>query len=130
MWLQAWHCDDSELGPRDISVVAYFTDPSEYEGGELQLQCDASLARLPSASDRAFALAADQSPPEDARALPETTQLLRLRFGAGASVAFPSKTLEHRVTPVTKGERRSLLLLCRRAGSQPIESGAGALVIS
>ena len=128
--------------------MAYFTDPHEYEGGELQLQCNTSLARLPGAPDVRveFGLAADQSLPEDTPDLHETTQVLRLvgtyapalcvlvsfpnrlvlryqRFGAGASVAFPSKTLEHRVTPVTRGERRSLLLLCRRTGE------AGALIV-
>jgi hypothetical protein len=40
-----------EPGPRDISVVLYFTDPAEFEGGELQLQCDTALARLPAEAD-------------------------------------------------------------------------------
>ena len=47
----AWHKDDAEPGPRDISVVLYFTDPAEFEGGELQLQCDTALARLPAEAD-------------------------------------------------------------------------------
>lgn len=62
--------------------------------------------------------------PDDAtiQDLPSTTRLVRLRTGAGSAVAFPSKTLEHRVTPVTRGERRSLLLLCRQA----VAASAGA----
>eukprot|EP00974_Lingulodinium_polyedra_P031787 3062115-Lingulodinium_polyedra.AAC.1 len=33
--------------------------------------------------------------------------IVRRRYPAGDAVAFPSKHLEHRVTPVTRGERRS-----------------------
>merc|ERR1712232_214574 len=33
-----WHCDDGEHGPRDISVVAYFTEPELYEGGTLEIE--------------------------------------------------------------------------------------------
>ena len=47
----SWHTDDAEPGPRDISVVAYFTEPSNFEGGELQIQCDATRYRLPDESD-------------------------------------------------------------------------------
>lgn len=47
----SWHKDDSEPGPRDISVVLYFTGPTEFDGGELQLKCDTSLSRLPAQAD-------------------------------------------------------------------------------
>ncbi len=76
-----WHVDAGELDPRLVSVVAYFTDPATYQGGDLELK-----------------VAPDQ--------------VVTRRYLPGAAVAFPSKVLEHRVTPVTRGERRSLLLLC------------------
>eukprot|EP00927_Polykrikos_kofoidii_P068207 TRINITY_DN63576_c0_g1_i1.p1 TRINITY_DN63576_c0_g1~~TRINITY_DN63576_c0_g1_i1.p1 ORF type:complete len:238 (+),score=38.23 TRINITY_DN63576_c0_g1_i1:153-866(+) len=89
-----WHCDDDASGPRDISVVAYFSEPQTYEGGSLELKVPVAVELL-------------ESPEAETR-----TELVERRFAPGDAVAFPSKLLEHRVTPVTSGERRSLLLLC------------------
>jgi hypothetical protein len=44
------------------------------------------------------------------------------RFGIGAAVAFPSKITRHRVTQVTRGERRSLLLLCSARGPGELQA--------
>ncbi len=58
----------------------------------------------------------------DTMDLDPALHLVRLRTGAGGAIAFPSKALEHRVTPVTRGERRSLLLLCRQSAAVYHES--------
>lgn len=72
-----WHVD---MGPdkarRKLSLVCQLSDPSEYEGGELQINTGHIL-------------------------IPEKDK--------GTVVIFPSYLL-HRVTPVTKGTRRSLVL--------------------
>jgi hypothetical protein len=47
----SWHTDDAEPGPRDVSVVAYFTEAHTFEGGELQLQCDTNRYELPRVGD-------------------------------------------------------------------------------
>ena len=60
---------------RKLSLVLELTDPSEYEGGQLQLN----------------------------NGHPMDTEQLR-----GRLFAFPSFML-HRVTPVTRGTRRSLV---------------------
>lgn len=75
-----WHQD---MGPyplnyRKISIVVQLSDPSEYEGGELQIMRDS----------------------RDPITLPKQK---------GAVILFPSYML-HRVTPVTKGVRKSLVL--------------------
>jgi len=82
-----WHCDAADGDPdRKVSVVAYFTDPNEYEGGKLQIE-------IPAADG-------------------EDNGRIEMRtYGPGWVVAFPSKGLRHCVTPVTKGERRSVLLI-------------------
>jgi len=72
-----------DIGPgsinhRKISIVTQLSDPSEYEGGELQLK---------SQSD---------------------TEII-LNCPKGRAWFFPSYVL-HRVTPVTKGVRKSLVL--------------------
>ncbi len=72
----AWHVDRGPGPTRKLSVVVQLSDPSEYDGGELQL-----LTR------------------DD----PEV--ILRKR---GLVVIFPSFIL-HRVTPVTRGSRQSLV---------------------
>jgi len=76
-----WHIDSS-LGsstvPRKLSMALLLSDPSEFEGGELQLK---------TSSDNI--ISAEQK--------------------KGRAWFFPSWTL-HRVTPVTKGIRRSLVL--------------------
>jgi PKHD-type hydroxylase len=72
-----WHID---MGPgkanRKLSLVCQLSDPSEYEGGELQIN---------------------------------TGQVVVLEKEKGTVIIFPSYML-HRVTPVTKGTRRSLVL--------------------
>jgi PKHD-type hydroxylase len=72
-----WHID---MGPnkarRKLSLVCQLSDPSEYEGGELQINTGNIL-------------------------IPEKEK--------GTVILFPSYLL-HRVTPVTKGTRRSLVL--------------------
>lgn len=74
-----WHLD---VGPsnsrRKLSVVVQLSDPSEYEGGELQIQTG------------------EVSP-------------ITAEKEKGTVIIFPSYLL-HRVTPVTKGTRRTLVL--------------------
>lgn len=73
-----WHQDyGNHVGPsRKLSLVLQLTDPSQYEGGNLQIQTG-------------------KDP-------------IAVRKQLGLLVAFPSYTL-HRVTPVTKGSRQSLV---------------------
>lgn len=72
-----WHLD---MGPgkarRKLSLICQLSDPSEYEGGELQMN---------------------------------TGQILVPEKEKGTVIIFPSYIL-HRVTPVTKGTRRSLVM--------------------
>jgi len=72
-----WHVD---MGPgkarRKLSLIVQLSDPSEYEGGELQINAGTIV-------------------------VPEKDK--------GTVILFPSYLL-HRVTPVTKGTRRSLVL--------------------
>jgi PKHD-type hydroxylase len=72
-----WHVDigAGRLAQRKLSLVVPLTDPTEYEGGELQLFHDHEPATVD--------------------------------MPLGRIVAFPSYVL-HRVTPVTKGIRRTL----------------------
>lgn len=74
-----WHVDggDNSEAPRKLSMVLQLSDPSEYEGGELQIL----------------------NKPE-----PETVSKQK-----GRIAAFPAYTL-HRVTPITKGLRCSLVV--------------------
>ena len=74
-----WHLDFSETStsPRKFSIVLQLSDPSEYEGGELQVLVKADAESV----DRKKGLVA----------------------------AFPSWTL-HRVTPVTSGIRKTLVV--------------------
>lgn len=74
-----WHLDSGEGNtvPRKLSLTVQLSDPSEYEGGDLQLQ----VSKDPTIMQRT----------------------------KGLVVAFPSYTL-HRVTPVTAGTRRSLVV--------------------
>lgn len=74
-----WHIDMADEAPaaRKLSLVLQLSDPSEYEGGELQTMSGPN----PSVVDRQRGLIA----------------------------AFPSYML-HRVTPVTKGTRYSLVV--------------------
>ena len=74
-----WHMDvGSNNSRRKLSVVVQLSDPSEYEGGELQIQSD-------------------------------STTPITVEKEKGTVIIFPSYLL-HRVTPVTKGTRRSLVL--------------------
>jgi PKHD-type hydroxylase len=72
-----WHIDmGPEKARRKLSLVCQLSDPSEYEGGELQIN---------------------------------TGQIMVPEKEKGTVILFPSYLL-HRVTPVTKGTRRSLVL--------------------
>jgi PKHD-type hydroxylase len=77
-----WHHDTFWANPtaydRKISIVIQLTDPSEYEGGDFEI--DSQYAQMPADQIRA----------------------------KGSVMVFPSFLL-HRVTPVTKGVRRSLV---------------------
>ena len=85
-----WHCDALVDDPhRRVSVVAYLTDTALYEGGELQMKA--------AGDDHAG-------------------DTICRRYGPCSAVAFPSRSLEHGVTPVTRGERRSLLLIAGSSG--------------
>jgi PKHD-type hydroxylase len=73
-----WHMDlGGKIINRKISITVQLSDPSEYEGGELQFMLGRSITTAPKAK--------------------------------GNVVVFPSYFL-HRVTPVTKGVRKSLVL--------------------
>ena len=76
-----WHVDVSmsdQNTPRKLSMVLLLSDPSEFEGGELQLKL------------------------ENDRPIP-------VELKKGRAWFFPSYAL-HKVTPVTKGIRKSLVL--------------------
>lgn len=74
-----WHIDvgSGVSSLRKIAIVVQLSDPSEYEGGDLQFYTTKNLTTVP--RDK------------------------------GTVVCFPTYFL-HRVTPVTKGKRRSLVL--------------------
>lgn len=76
-----WHTDASMMDtqfPRKLSMSLTLSDPSEYEGGELQLKT-------------------------------ESDDPITVQTPQGRAWFFPSYTL-HRVAPVTKGIRRSLVI--------------------
>ena len=74
----SWHVDNGFYGKpaRKLSFVLQLSDPSEYEGGELQLQVG--------------------------------SEPISIERKKGMVTVFPSYTL-HRVTPVTEGDRYSLV---------------------
>lgn len=76
-----WHVDLSthnmKVSPRKLSLVLQLSDPSEYEGGDLELMNGADP--------------------------------IKMKKERGLICAFPPWTL-HRVTPVTKGIRRTLVV--------------------
>jgi PKHD-type hydroxylase len=74
--MYGWHVDYNANVSRKLSLVLQLTDPSEYEGGNLQIMTSADV--------------------------------LTVRKQRGLVVAFPSYVL-HQVTPVTKGNRQSLV---------------------
>lgn len=72
-----WHIDMRPADrQRKLSVTIQLSDPSEYDGGELELNAGGDIMRMPKRK--------------------------------GEVVAFPSWVL-HRVAPVTRGVRRSLV---------------------
>jgi PKHD-type hydroxylase len=76
-----WHTDASPTDiktPRKLSMVLMLSDPSEFEGGELQIKVNSD-------------------------------EPITLEQKRGRVWFFPSYVL-HRVTPVTKGTRRTLVL--------------------
>jgi PKHD-type hydroxylase len=76
-----WHTDSSLIdcnAPRKLSMSLLLSDPSEFEGGELQIKTN-------------------------------NDEIHTLGCVKGRAWFFPSYTL-HRVTPITKGVRRSLVL--------------------
>ena len=91
-----WHCDSwdkpyNEEGPtkgkvRKLSVTVTLTDPQEYKGGELEFDFR-------------------QYDPDKPRKIRTCTEILP----KGSLVVFPS-FVWHRVKPVTKGERNSLVI--------------------
>lgn len=78
----SWHTDDNGMDivvtPRKLSMSLLLSDPSEFEGGELQI-------------------------------LGDTAEAKSVEQKRGRAWFFPSWKL-HRVTPVTRGVRRSLVL--------------------
>ncbi len=74
-----WHMDidRGRAAQRKISVTMQLSDPSEYEGGDLELFTSSDVMRAPKEK--------------------------------GTVILFPSYFM-HRVTPVTKGTRKSLVL--------------------
>lgn len=75
-----WHMDKgpgSTLAPRKLSLVLQLSDPSEYDGGDIQIMTG--------------------------------SQPINLEKKKGIVHAFPSFVL-HRVTPVTRGIRRTLVV--------------------
>ena len=77
-----WHQDigPGDMSVRKISITVQLSDPSEYEGGDLELWTAGSEEHATKAHK-----------------------------GAGSVFMFPSYML-HRVTPITKGTRRSFVL--------------------
>jgi hypothetical protein len=104
-----WHCDALPSDPaRRVSVVAYFTPPAAYEGGVLQMKVPPVGAAAASA---ACGAGADEVGGGGGGGGGARSRVLERRYEAGWAVAFASTSLEHGVTPVTAGERRSLLLI-------------------
>lgn len=74
-----WHVDigPKNISHRKVSIVVQLSDPSEYDGGDLELWNGGAIKSV--------------------------------FRGRGTTVLFPSFTM-HRVTPVTRGLRKSLVL--------------------
>lgn len=74
-----WHIDigPGSISHRKVSVIVQLSDPSEYKGGELQINTGGQIKTIPQVK--------------------------------GSVAIFPSYLL-HRVTPVTTGLRKSLVL--------------------
>jgi PKHD-type hydroxylase len=74
-----WHVDINRTSSRKLSLVIQLSDPNEYEGGELQIK--------------------DYTHKEKISSIPKQQGLVTI---------FPSY-MWHRVTPITKGTRKSLV---------------------
>lgn len=74
--MYGWHQDYNAGVSRKLSLVLQLSDPSEYEGGNLQLKTE--------------------------------SEPLTVKKQRGLVIAFPSYVL-HQVTPVTQGNRQSLV---------------------
>ena len=72
-----WHCDRGAIVSRKLSLVHQLTDPSRFEGGNLEIL--------------------------------QINKPITLKKQRGLITVFPSYTT-HRVTPVTSGERSSLVV--------------------
>jgi len=77
-----WHCDtfwgNNTMYDRKISIIMQLTDPSEYEGGDFEID-------------------------------PQYPQMDPVQIRAKGTVIVIPSFLNHRVTPVTSGTRRSLV---------------------
>jgi PKHD-type hydroxylase len=73
-----WHCDHGRDAPRKLSIVLQLSDPTEYEGGNLEILSDIG-------------------------------KILTVDKKKGFLAMFPSFRT-HRVTPVTSGIRKSLVV--------------------
>ena len=71
-----WHVDMTPTGNRKLSLVCQLSDPSEYDGGQLQIN---------------------------------NGKIIDIEKKKGHVVIFPSYML-HRVTPVTRGVRKTLVV--------------------
>ena len=90
-----WHCDalkKNESKIRKLSMTCQLTDPSEYKGGELEFD---------------FRLYNPIKRDESRHVVTEKRALSK-----GSIIVFPSFTW-HRVKPVQKGTRYSLVVWCR-----------------
>jgi hypothetical protein len=115
-----WHRDAQPGDGRLVSLVLYLSPSDAYVGGELQIRPSPSPSPGPApgrGASRAPRGGGDDGDGDgdgggDAARRPPA--LHRYRFEPGDVIAFPSCDLEHCVTPVTYGERRSVLLLVGR----------------
>ena len=113
-----WHRDAQPGDGRLVSLVLYLSPSDAYVGGELQIRPSPSPSPGPvpgrgaSRAPRGGGDDGDGDGGGDAARRPPA--LHRYRFEPGDVIAFPSCDLEHCVTPVTYGERRSVLLLVGR----------------
>ena len=74
--MYGWHQDFNSQVSRKLTLVVQLSDPSEYEGGNLEVLTNGSP--------------------------------MRVRKQRGLLAAFPAWTL-HQVTPVSQGNRQSLV---------------------
>jgi PKHD-type hydroxylase len=77
-------CPEPELYVRKLSISVMLNDPSEYEGGELEIQASKGVTDQP-------------------------YDIQKMRLPKGSAVVFPSFQI-HSVHPVIKGVRKSLVI--------------------